>query len=53
MVSSPKETLELRVRLHDLGAVQVLGVRGVIVSAHRVVGFEEGTSLLEVPSAHG
>ena len=30
----PKETLELRVRLHDLGAIEVLRVLGVLVRAH-------------------
>ena len=29
-----KETLELRVRLHDLGAIEVLEVLGVLVRAH-------------------
>ena len=29
-----KETLELRVRLHDLGAIKVLQVLGVFVRAH-------------------
>ena len=39
-----KETLELRVRLHDLGAIYVLGVLGDIVSAHRASGFRGSLS---------